>query len=409
MVKENTMKQTEIGLLPGDWEVIELGDIVDYIKGYPFKSKDYCSDGVRIIRISDTTYNSIKDYGQIYVSDKVANSTKRWSLNRGDLIVSTVGSKPPMYDSMVGKVIFVKAKYAGALLNQNAVLFKNKNNSIQIILSNIFNSKRYVEFIESIYRGNANQASITLEELFKFQIPLPPLPEQEAIAEALSDADAWIESLEQLIAKKRLIKQGAMQELLSPKEDWEVKKLGEMGEIVTGNTPSTTDISNYGEDFLFISPADLGTSKYIFNSEKKLSVKGFSLSRKLKINSVLITCIGSTIGKLGITKFTSCTNQQINAIYCNENYNYGFLYYLLALNSEIIKLSASQQAVPLLNKTDFSNLEFPFPSLTEQTRIATILSDMDAELEALEGQLGKARKVKQGMMQELLTGRVRLV
>src|SRR5690606_26416186 len=209
-------KQTEIGVIPEDWEVKELGECVDYIKGYPFKSKDYLTDGVRIIRISDTTYNSIKDESGIYVSNTVASKLKNWAVKEGDIIVTTVGSKPPMYDSMVGKTIYIKKKYEGALLNQNAVLFRNKSNSFQVLLNNLFKQKRYIEYIESIFRGNANQASITLDELFKFQIPLPPLAEQEAIAEALSDADAWIESLEQLIAKKRLIKQGAMQELLTP-------------------------------------------------------------------------------------------------------------------------------------------------------------------------------------------------
>lgn len=400
MVKENKTKQTEIGLLPEDWEVIELGDIVDYIKGYPFKSKDYCSDGVRIIRISDTTYNSIKDYGQIYVSDKVANSTKRWSLNRGDLIVSTVGSKPPMYDSMVGKVIFVKAKYAGALLNQNAVLFKNKNNSIQIILSNIFNTKRYVEFIESIYRGNANQASITLEELFKFQIPLPPLPEQEAIAEALSDADAWIESLEQLIAKKRLIKQGAMQELLSPKEDWEVRKLGEVCEIIMGQSPLSQFYNNSGKGLPLVQGnADIENRRTIIRNYTS------QITKRGKIGDIIMS-VRAPVGEIAMATFDCCLGRGVCAFRTDNK----FIYHLLIYKETDWAQFSTGSTFDSVNSNQIKELEINIPkSLTEQTRIATILSDMDVELEALEGQLGKARKVKQGMMQELLTGRVRLV
>lgn len=405
------MRQTEIGLIPEEWEIKSVAELIDessiisHLDGnhgalYP-KSNEFVEDGVAYVGANALINNKI-DYGKAkYLSAKRADTFIKGVAKAGDVLFA--------HNATVGPVGLVDNSYDKIILSTTLTYYRTDNSKLlSKYLLYEFQTDRFIRQYSSVMsQSTRNQVPISPQR--KFVVCVPPLPEQEAIAEALSDADAWIESLEQLIAKKRLVKQGAMQELLSPKEDWEVKKLGEVGEIVTGNTPSTTDISNYGEDFLFISPADLGTSKYIFNSEKKLSVKGFSLSRKLKINSVLITCIGSTIGKLGITKFTSCTNQQINAICCNDNYNYGFLYYLLALNSEIIKLSASQQAVPLLNKTDFSNLEFPFPSLTEQTRIATILSDMDAELEALESQLGKAKKVKQGMMQELLTGRVRLV
>ncbi|RZL45485.1 MAG: restriction endonuclease subunit S, partial [Pedobacter sp.] len=308
-------------------------------------------------------------------------------------IVSTVGSKPPMYDSMVGKVIFVKAKYAGALLNQNAVLFKNKNNSIQIILSNIFNTKRYVEFIESIYRGNANQASITLEELFKFQIPLPPLPEQGAIAEALSDADAWIESLEQLIAKKRLIKQGAMQELLTPKEDWEVKKLGEMSIIYTGKKNNQDKIENGSYPFFVRSQTVERINSYSFDGEAIL------IPGEGNLGSIVHYINGKFDFHQRVYKISD---------FIGSNGKYLYWYFRMYFGNHAMQ-NTVKATVDSIRLPTLQEFKIQYPSLTEQTHIATILSDMDAELEALEGQLGKARKVKQGMMQELLTGRVRLV
>lgn len=407
MVKQG-YKQTEIGVIPEDWEVKELGECVDYIKGYPFKSKDYLTDGVRIIRISDTTYNSIKDESGIYVSNTVASKLKNWAVKEGDIIVTTVGSKPPMYDSMVGKTIYIKKKYEGALLNQNAVLFRNKSNSFQVLLNNLFKQKRYIEYIESIFRGNANQASITLDELFKFQIPLPPLAEQEAIAEALSDTDAWIESLEQLIAKKRLIKQGAMQELLTPPspssgnadgealEPWEMKKLGEVCDVLNNlRIPIKESEREKGDNPYYGANGIQGYVKgYTHDGENVLLAEdGASDLKNYPVNY--------TIGKIWVNNHAHVLRGKENIIISR------FLSYLLKSVDFTNVLVGGTRAK--LNKSILENIEIPFPSLSEQTRIATILSDMDAELEALEQKLSKARQIKQGMMQELLTGRVRLV
>lgn len=162
-------KQTDAGIIPDNWNVCDFGDLVNYIKGFPFKSADYTDDGVRIVRVSDTTYDSIQDSGAIYISERSAKSYKKWELREYDLIFSTVGSKPPMYDSLVGKAILVSKNHAGCLLNQNAVLIREKSLSpdLQKLLLNHFRTVRYIDFIEMIYRGNANQASITLEDLFK--------------------------------------------------------------------------------------------------------------------------------------------------------------------------------------------------------------------------------------------------
>jgi len=213
----------------------------------------------------------------------------------------------------------------------------------------------------------------------------------------------------QQIAKKRAIKQGAMQRLLTPGEGWEVRRLGEVGEIATGTTPPTRDVDNYGIDFCFVSPADLGKSKYISKTEKNLSLKGFDISRKFPEGSILFTCIGSTIGKMGIALVKLTSNQQINAIFPNSSFSSEFLYYKLNLIAKKIKMMASEQAVPMINKSEFSEILISIPNIKEQTHIATILSDMDAELEQLEEKLGKYEQVKQGLMQQLLTGKIRLV
>ncbi len=186
-------------------------------------------------------------------------------------------------------------------------------------------------------------------------------------------------------------------------EDWEVKSISSFANIATGNTPPTRDLNNYGDEFLFIGPADLGKRKWISNSEKKLSRKGFNISRKFPQNSILFTCIGSTIGKSGMASIELTSNQQINAVLPNENYLSDFLYYALNFLSPKIKALAGEQAVPLVNKTQFGETLVPLPpTKTEQTAIANAISDADELITSLEKLIEKKRAIKQGAMQELL-------
>ena len=247
-------KVTEVGVIPEDWEVFKLGDIIDYTKGFAFKSSDYRKSGVRIIRVSDTDYDQIKDADEIYIDKSLSHKFKKWKLTEDDIILSTVGSKPPMYDSMVGKAIKVSLRHEGALLNQNAVKIISKNNKLanQTLIFYNLKTKRYLTNIEKIFRGNANQASITLLDLFKFEIPMPKCDkEQKAIAEALCDTDNLISSLEKLIDKKKKIKQGAMQQLLTGKKrlpgfsgEWNEYKITDIAIVGRGRVISHREINN---------------------------------------------------------------------------------------------------------------------------------------------------------------------
>jgi len=191
--------------------------------------------------------------------------------------------------------------------------------------------------------------------------------------------------------------------------DWEVKKLCEISVIATGNTPPTNDPSNYGDEFLFVSPADLGKGKWITQTEKKLSRKGFSISRKFPKNSILFTCIGSTIGKSGMAHQELTSNQQINAVLPSSKYSYDFIFYALDYISPRIKSIAGEQAVPIVNKTLFGETLLAVPHIkSEQTAIATALSDADALIKSLEELIVKKRNIRQGAMQELLSGKMRL-
>lgn len=191
-------------------------------------------------------------------------------------------------------------------------------------------------------------------------------------------------------------------------DDWEIKTLGDLSRMLTGRTPPTNDKSNYGHDFLFVGPGDLGQAKYIEQSEKMLSCKGFSKAVQIPTDSIMITCIGSTIGKVGVAAKPLATNQQINSIVPSTSYDSDFLYYILLLNVPLIRSIASEQAVPIINKTNISSFKIPCPPLPEQKRICEPINDIDSFITSLEKLIKKKKLIKQGVMQELLTGKRRL-
>jgi type I restriction enzyme S subunit len=191
-------------------------------------------------------------------------------------------------------------------------------------------------------------------------------------------------------------------------EDWEVARLGDIASIATGNTPPTRDAANYGDEFLFVSPADLGELKYITRTEKMLSKKGFAISRSFPKDSILFVCIGSTIGKCGIAPTELTSNQQINAIFPSSAYSTNYLYYAVSAVAPKIRALAGQQAVPIVNKSQFSETVVPLPLLPEQRAIAGVVNDVDELMGTLDKLIAKKRDLKQAAMQQLLTGKQRL-
>lgn len=190
--------------------------------------------------------------------------------------------------------------------------------------------------------------------------------------------------------------------------DWEVVKVSDFGKVFTGNTPLTSDTDNYDGNFLFVSPGDLSEAKYIDKTEKTLSQKGFSSSRIFPQGSVLFTCIGSTIGKSGIATVNLTANQQINAIVVNGNNSNEYLYYQLERNVNRIKLIAGEQAVPIINKSQFETIKLlraPFP---EQKAIAQVLGTIDQAIHTMEHLIAQKELRKKWLMQQLLTGKKRL-
>lgn len=230
-------------------------------------------------------------------------------------------------------------------------------------------------------------------------VPLPPLAEQEAIAAALSDADALIEALEQLIAKKRQVKQGAMQELLTGKRrlpgftgEWEEKRLGDVCRITTGRKDVNEGNPDGQFPFFTCSRTHTYSDSYTFDME-----------------AIMIAGNGD-VGNLHYYRGRFEAYQRTYVLF-DFTTNVSYLWQQLsAYLADSLGLGKIGSSIPYIKKENLIDFEFHSPrDENEQRAIATILSDMDAEIDVLEEKLAKARQVKQGMMQMLLTGKVRLV
>ena len=185
-------------------------------------------------------------------------------------------------------------------------------------------------------------------------------------------------------------------------EDWEIKKLKDIGNVYTGITPPTSDKENFGNEHLFVTSADIKENKYIFNSIRKLSNKGFEKTKKFKKGDILYVCIGS-IGKIALAKTDFSCNQQINVLRVNKEIDNEFIYYQLMNSFPYISKFISKRVVPIMNKTTFENLEISLPSLDEQKRIASALSKIDAYLENTIKLIEEKERFKRGIAKKLLT------
>lgn len=412
-VEGSGYKHTEIGVIPEDWKIKSVRELIELLTDFDANgSFASVADNVNVsdgfgfawyVRSTDLENNSGENEVK-YVDEKSYNFLKKTSLFGNELLFLKRGE--------IGKVYLFKMKTDYATLAPNLYLLK---------LNNLTHSKFLFYFFNTASGKSqliAKNASSTLGALYKddvksILVSLPPLPEQQKIAEALSDTDALIQSLKKLIAKKKDIKQGAMQELLTPKEDWGVKKLGSLLLVAkSGGTPLSSVKEYYNGTIPFLSISDMTVQgKYLTKTENKISQRGIdnSSSWLVPANSLIYSMYAS-VGFVSINKIDIATSQAVLNMIPKNNIDKEFLYYFLVSIQNYVLKFVGEGTQKNLNAQAVKDFEINLPkSKEEQTRIAQILSDMDAEIEALEKQLQKTELLKQGMMQELLTGRIRLI
>ena len=184
-------------------------------------------------------------------------------------------------------------------------------------------------------------------------------------------------------------------------EGWERRKLNVVSDIVTGTTPPTKDKDNYGGTNLFVSPADIQGDRYVENTITTLTNKGFSLGRKLRPGSILFVSIGSTIGKVAQVRDYVTTNQQINAVVPNDTMDDNFTFSLLEKESDKIRKLSAQQAVPIINKSTFGDIEIMYPSREEQEKIGKYFLTLDYLIILHQRKCDETKEFKKFMLQKM--------
>lgn len=406
-------------MIPEDWEVMSVEDIAEVRSGKRLPLGNSLTDKVTAypyIRVADMETGTVNLDEIKYVPEQVYPSIKNYRIFLDDIFISVAGTL-----GIVGKI---PPQLNGANLTENADRLTNiscdRDYLMYLLMSPLIQNT-----IES-ERTLGAQPKLALTRIRKFKIPLPPSKvEQTAIANALGDADALIQSITSLIAKKRQIKQGAMQTLLNPYENgrlkagWVVKKLGDVAILKAriGWQGLTTAEYRKTGDYFLITGTEFRNGYIDWGSCFYVDLSRYKQDRNIQIkeNDVLVTKDG-TIGKVAFIKRISKPATLNSGVFVirpiDGSFYPEFFYYVLLsdiFDRFLSQLSAGSTISHLYQK-DFINFEFYTPEdNNEQTRIATILSGMDAEIAALETKLAKYRHIKQGMMQNLLTGRIRLV
>ena len=400
-------KMTEVGVIPEDWEVSKFDALANIVRGKfsarPRNDPKYYGGNFPFIQTGDVTRagGSITSFTQ--------------TLNSSGLAVSKLFPKGTLFFTIAANIGDVgiaefEAACPDSLVAITPLPFVDKRWLMYEL------DKRKKDF-EKLASPGA-QLNINLEKLRPYLLPNPPLPEQRAIAKALSDTDALLASLDHLIAKKQGIKQATMQQLLTGKTrlpgfggDWVVKRLGEIAEMGSGGTPLSSVLAYYDGKIPWVSISDMTKGgKVIESTERNLTSLGLSNSAAqiFPVGTVLYAMYAS-LGECSIAGVSLCTSQAILGIQPQNNLVADYLYYYLISLKSVVKTLGQQGTQSNLNKGMVQNFQLNLPVVAEQTAIATVLSDMDAELVALAARRAKTWDLKQAMMQALLTGRIRLL
>ena len=383
-------KQTEIGVIPQEWTCAKIEDIATILMCKRIFADQTTENG-------EIPFYKIGTFGKeadAYISVALYNEYKnKFSFpKQGDVLISAAGT--------LGRTVVYDGKDA---------YFQDSN----IVWLDIDKNVLCNEYLNHYYRVIkwASSEGSTIARLYNgiiyaTNITLPPLEEQKRIAEALSDVDSMISSLEKLIAKKKAVKQGAMQELLTGKKrlpgftrEWKTYKLDEIAKIIMGQSPDSK-FYNVSEGIPLIQGnADI--------SSRKTQVRFYTTQiTKTAFAGDLIFTVRAPVGNVAKTSFDCCIGRGVCAL---RGYTDFLFHYLVYIEPYWATLSAGS-TFDSINSNTLANTELLIPSdIEEQNAIASILSDMDYEIEALEQKLAKTRHVKQGMMQQLLTGKIRLI
>lgn len=421
-------KLTELGVIPEDWRVSAIESLVDEVSMGPFGSditvSNFVSSGVPVLNGSNVAQERLYDSFENFVTPEKARTLKKAVARRGDVVVThrgTIGQisyipEDSMFEKYVVSQSQFRVRFSRKILPSWVVSYFHSESG----------SKKLLEGKGHTGVPAIAQPTRTFRTLL---LPVPPLPEQREIATALSDMDALLDGLDRLIAKRRAIKQATMQQLLSGQTrlpgfsgEWEVRSLLE----IAGYQKTLFDDGDWveaehitGEGIRLVQTGNIGVGKFLEKGDKKYIYESSFEKLKckeLKVGDILIcrlaepagrACILPDIGEGRIITSVDVTIFRPLPGTADRN----FLIQVFSTDEwfRMVLDQVGGTTHKRISRGSLGKLKVPFPCIKEQQAIATILTDMDAEITALETRRIKVRALKQGMMQELLTGRTRLV
>lgn len=386
------------------WEQRKLGDIADIKDSARISNELWVENGIPYLRSSDLVNGELN--GELFISKETYEgyASKTGAPQKDDVLFTSGGKVGVVYHKKDESPVYVQG---------GAVLYVKTSTSNLLdgsFLSIYFSSPRMQTYMDIASSGGTIK-HFTLKPANASPIIFPGLSEQQKIGAFFKELDKTIalhqRQLDNYKALKKVILQKIFNQELRFKDEngnqypkWMRKTVNDIGDVVTGTTPSTKEKAYYNNGiYPWVTPTDI-VQKNIDSTPRKLTEQGLSKGRMLPENTILVTCIAS-IGKNAILKQKGSCNQQINAIVCNKNHNYEFVYYLMEKNTDVLKSLAGKGTMDIVNKDVFSKMQVTVPCLEEQLRIGKFLSELDGKSEDEHKIVNLMKKEKQGLMQQM--------
>ncbi|EAH8567742.1 restriction endonuclease subunit S [Campylobacter coli] len=399
--------------LPQGWEVKKLGDIAEIQIG-----KTPSRNNIDFFQ-GENIWLSIRDLKSKFVSsssEKISNE----AISKTNMKVVPKGTLLMSFKLTLGKTAFAECDlYTNEAIA--AIFIKNKNIN-KYFLDYVLKFTDLEKYVDNAVKGK----TLNKQKLKQIEILLPKnIKEQERIVGILDEnfakIDENIKILEQDLLNLDELMQSALQKAFNPLKDnakenyklpqgWEWKSLGEIGEIITGTTPSKNNPNFYGNEYPLFKPSDLNGDIIIKYASDNLSKLGFDNARNLPKDTILVVCIGASIGKVGLSGVNGSCNQQINAIIPNSAFTSKYLFFVCLSNyfQTILKKNASQTTLPIINKTEFSKLQIPLPPIKEQEQITSHLDELSSHVKNLkqnyQAQIKDLQELKNSLLDKAFKG-----
>jgi len=402
-----------VDLTPLGWRIEQAGNLGTFRggNGFPLAYQGERTGDYPFFKVSDMNTPG----NEVFMSravHRISESTRR-------AIGATVFPAGAIVFAKVGAAVFLERKRILAqpsCIDNNMAAFTLDGGQLELRFAHhLFEATKLSELVATTALPSLNGKTLS-----SMQMLVPPRPEQRSIAHALGDVDTLLERLDQLIAKKRDLKQAAMQRLLTGQTrlpgfsgEWEVKRLSEIGDIRSGGTPSTRQPHFWDGDVPWCTPTDitaLSGHKYLTTTARNISAAGLqsSSAEVIPARSLIMTS-RATIGACAINLTPMTTNQGFKSIVPVAEIDVEFLYYLMTTQESGLVALCGGSTFLEISKKQLSAYEIRLPAdRTEQVAISAVLSDIDAELAVLDARRNKTQDIKLAMMQELLTGKTRL-